>query len=163
MELNKFVLVLLILFGVLLLGPIFLKETFVDASDNSGSVVSVSLKDLMTLIGVGVATGNTQPTMTTQQIKQPQFVQNQPAESSSDFASQFYTSLRGELMNDIKQSVRDQLQKQSNKDEGDILTDSCIDSIVNKQGNDWMRYIPGKNPADYIRKDSIPCYKCDLP
>ena len=48
-------------------------------------------------------------------------------------------------------------------DVSNIMTDSCIDSIAEDQGADFMRYIHGKNPADYIRKDSIPCYKCSIP
>ena len=47
--------------------------------------------------------------------------------------------------------------------ESNIITDSCIDSIADSQGADFIRYIPGKNPDDYIRKDSIPCYGCSLP
>jgi hypothetical protein len=42
------------------------------------------------------------------------------------------------------------------------IKDSCLDSIVKDQGKEWLRYIPGKNPDDYIRKDSIPCWGCSL-
>ena len=31
------------------------------------------------------------------------------------------------------------------------------------QGADFLKYQYGMNPADYIRKDSIPCYGCTLP
>ena len=31
------------------------------------------------------------------------------------------------------------------------------------QGADFLKYQYGINPADYIRKDSIPCYACTLP
>ena len=31
------------------------------------------------------------------------------------------------------------------------------------QGKVFMNYVNGINPADYIRKDSIPCYACTLP
>ena len=48
------------------------------------------------------------------------------------------------------------------QDQSNIMTDSCIDGIIDDQSADFMRYIPGKNPDDYIRKDSIPCYGCSV-
>jgi hypothetical protein len=30
------------------------------------------------------------------------------------------------------------------------------------QGRAYVQYAPAINPADYIRKDSIPCYACTL-
>ena len=160
MELNKLTLGIIVLFAVLFFGPVLLRESFVDASDNSGSMVSVSLRDLMTLIGIGVASGNT-TTGTTSTATTNTATTGTTTTSDDDtgsFASQFYESIRGELLSDVRQSVRKQLQDQQE----DILDDSCIDGMANQQGADWMRYIPGKNPADYIRKDSIPCYKCNL-
>ena len=35
-------------------------------------------------------------------------------------------------------------------------------SAANAQGQTFMKYQYGTNPADYIRKDSIPCYGCSL-
>jgi hypothetical protein len=74
--------------------------------------------------------------------------------------TEMYAKLKDSLVSDVRSTVRDSLQAKS---EGNVLTDSCIDSVVNQQGTEWMRYIPGKNPADYIRKDSIPCYSCNIP
>ena len=36
-------------------------------------------------------------------------------------------------------------------------------SHADAQGQAFMKYQYGINPADYIRKDSIPCYACTLP
>ena len=71
--------------------------------------------------------------------------------------SEEVSNLKSEIYSDIAQSLNNTL------DSPNIMTDSCIDSISENQGADFMRYIPGKNPADYIRKDSIPCYKCSIP
>ena len=37
-----------------------------------------------------------------------------------------------------------------------------VQSSSMRQGSDYLTYAPAKNPADYIRKDSIPCYACTL-
>jgi len=71
--------------------------------------------------------------------------------------AQFMDSLRADIKSDITQAIRDSLSSPN------VMTDSCIDSVSDSQGADFMRYIPGKNPADYIRKDSIPCYGCSVP
>jgi hypothetical protein len=71
--------------------------------------------------------------------------------------SEEVSNLKSEIYSDIAQSLNNTL------DSPNIMTDSCINSISEDQGADFMRYIPGKNPADYIRKDSIPCYKCSIP
>jgi hypothetical protein len=71
--------------------------------------------------------------------------------------AQFMDSLRADIKNDISTAIKDSLSSSN------VMTDSCIDSVSSNQGADFMRYIPGKNPADYIRKDSIPCYGCSIP
>jgi len=71
--------------------------------------------------------------------------------------SQFMDSLRADIKSDISTAIKDSLSSPN------VMTDSCIDSVSDSQGADFMRYIPGKNPADYIRKDSIPCYGCSVP
>jgi len=65
---------------------------------------------------------------------------------------QFLASLKSEIMNDVRDSLSP----------SNVMTDSCIDNLLNDQGADFLRYI-GKNPAAYIRKDSIPCYGCSVP
>lgn len=121
---------------ILFFGQMFIRESFVDAS---GQYVTVSLKDLFALMGNQKVTGSG--------------VQNIKEEIATK-------QMKNTIVGDVRQTVRNSLQAKS---EGNVLSDSCIDSVVNDQGTEWMRYIPGKNPADYIRKDSIPCYGCTLP
>ena len=121
---------------ILFLGS-FMTESFVDAS---GQYVTVSLKDLFALLG----------------NQKSQMDVKVPSVKGDDA----YNNMKDSIVGDVRQTVRDTLQAKS---EGNVLTDSCIDSVVNQQGTEWMRYIPGKNPADYIRKDSIPCYGCNIP
>lgn len=121
---------------ILFLGS-FMTESFVDAS---GQYVTVSLKDLFALLG----NQKGQEGVTLPNVK----------------GDDMYKNVKDSIVGDVRQTVRDTLQAKS---EGNVLNDSCIDSVVNQQGTEWMRYIPGKNPADYIRKDSIPCYGCTIP
>jgi hypothetical protein len=130
----------------------FTSEAFTDASgakDSSGGYVTVSISDLLALL----TTKQTPPSQPVTQSQAPVASVTEPS-----FEQQF-SSLKGSIMNDVRQTLRNELQS---KTEGSVMNDSCIDSVVNQQGNEWMRYIPGKNPADYIRKDSIPCYACNL-
>ena len=126
---------------VLFAGQVFLNEQFVDVS---GSMLSLSLTDLLSFIGQ-----NTTP----------------PATEEVDYKE--YDKLKSGIIADVKQTVRDELLNGSlygglgNQDT--VLSDDCIDSFSSKQGADFMRYIPGKNPADYIRKDEVPCYGCSVP
>ena len=131
---------------ILFLSPFLMTESFVDASgvkqDASGQYVTVSLKDLFALLSQGKVSKEVQEQM--------------PKGSDVDM----YGKLKDSIVGDVRNTVREQLQAKS---DGSVLTDSCIDSVANQQGTEWMRYIPGKNPADYIRKDSIPCYACTIP
>ena len=133
----------LALICILFLGPILFTESFVDAS---GQYVTVSLKDLFALLG--------------NQKNQPSEVTVPNVNVPNVKGDDMYKNMKDSIVGDVRQTVRDTLQTKS---EGNVLTDSCIDSVVNQQGTEWMRYIPGKNPADYIRKDSIPCYGCNIP
>jgi hypothetical protein len=91
----------------------------------------------------------------------------QPIVLNSGLGASAYSSLKDSIISDVKQVVRDELLNGSlsgglgNSDT--ILSDDCIDSFSAQQGSDFMKYIPGKNPADYIRKDSVPCYGCSIP
>jgi len=126
---------------VLFAGQVFINEQFVDVS---GSLISLSITDLLSFIGQ-----NTTP----------------PETEQVDYKE--YDELKSGIIADVKKTVRDELLNGSlygglgNQDT--VLSDDCIDSFSSKQGADFMRYIPGKNPADYIRKDEVPCYGCSVP
>jgi hypothetical protein len=150
---NRTVSILLALLAVLLFGSIIYNEAFTDVSgtltDASGNTVILSISDLFSLFGK----------------KQVTDVSGAGARDTPSpaptFDSQYVSDLRNSIVDDVKQTVRAELDSRDSQDT--ILNDSCIDSVANQQGADFMRYIPGKNPADYIRKDSIPCYGCSLP
>ena len=153
---------------LIILSSFFLNESFVDASggrvDASGSTVTLSLADLFSLIGGNTRTSTTNASTTS--TTTPSLSSAGTPESTFD--QQFYTNLKGTILSDVRQTVRDTLQSSAGGQggaagsAGPVLTDSCIDSAAAQQGADFMRYIPGKNPADYIRKDSVPCYGCSL-
>ncbi len=149
-----------------------MKESFADMSGNndaSGNIIKVSIKDLITLLNVkapaskAYSSSNSYDSLrndliTKQEESDTLYGTNQ--DKSNDLeGSNYYSAFKKEILQEVRSSVRDELQK---KQEGNVLSDSCIDSVANQQGTDWMRYIPGKNPDDYIRKDSIPCYACNL-
>jgi hypothetical protein len=148
-QMDKTTLVFFSLVLVLFVGQVFINEQFVDVS---GSLISLSLTDLLSLIG----TTNSTP---------PPPSQN-PIVVNSGLGASAYNSLKDSIISDVKQTVRDELLNGSLSGGlgGDtVLSDDCIDSFSAQQGADFMRYVPGKNPADYIRKDSIPCYGCSVP
>ena len=156
---DKVTLGFLFLLAVIFFSSLFLGEAFVDASgnkDSSGNMITLSLADLFSLIGPS----SSSPSSTTT-IIQPSTSSAGTPESSLD--SQFISDLKGTILSDVRKTVRDTLQNTGGGScGGPVITDSCIDSAANQQGAEFMRYIPGKNPADYIRKDSIPCYGCSL-
>ncbi len=178
MELSRTTLIFLVLIALVFIGSIVVTESFVDAS---GTMVTVSLKDLLQVFGITKTTstdssGSTVKSKTSYdslrddlEKKQKESLLNDAQAASTTTAttstkttttgSNLDDAFKSELLKEVRESVRDELQKQQ---EGSVLSDNCIDSVANQQGTDWMRYIPGKNPSDYIRKDSIPCYSCNL-
>lgn len=156
----------LVLCFLLLIAQLIRSEAFTDLSDNSGSMVTLSLSDLLSLLGGNIG-GNPAP------LAPPPVIVQAPR---SNVDSQFYSGLRDELLGDVKNTVRQELLNNpmaaaagaicgggagAGADDA-CLTDGAIDSVASQQGNDFLRYVPGKNPNDYIRKDSIPCYGCNL-
>jgi hypothetical protein len=163
---EKWTIPLIGLLAVLFIAPIVYQESFVDASDNSGAYIKLSLTDLMSLFG------STQTQQASRQTQQQPIIITQPSNTTSaapnTLDSQFYSSLKDSIISDVRQSVHDELLNAGASGQGGgllgqtVMNDSCIDSMSEQQGADFMRYIPGKNPADYVRKDSIPCYGCSL-
>ena len=136
---------------VLFLGQVFMTENFTTASDSSGNI-TLTLSDLLALLGSSSKT-------TEDESKDDD-------EDDYDSKDKYYRNMRADMMADVKNAVRKELLygKYSDLYGGDTtLDDSCIDSFSSKQGADFMKYIPGKNPDDYIRKDSVPCYGCSVP
>jgi hypothetical protein len=141
------------LLAILFLGQVVMTEAFYDASgaDASGNV-TISLSDLLSLLGPQPAAPAARP----------------PAPAPR--RSTDYSNMRNEIIGDVKSAVRNEVLNtqwtglmNAGGNEPQVLDDSCIDTIADQQGADFMRYIPGKNPDDYIRKDSVPCYGCSIP
>jgi hypothetical protein len=138
---------------VLFLGQVFVNESFKDASgaDASGNI-TLTLSDLLALLGSGASKKGDD--------------KDDDDDDKYDGKDKYYRNMRADMMADVKNAVRKELLngKYSDLYGGDTtLDDSCIDSFSSKQGADFMKYIPGKNPDDYIRKDSVPCYGCSVP
>jgi hypothetical protein len=132
------------LLAILFIGQVFMNENFYNfaGTDASGNI-TLSLSDLMSLLGYGTTVTSLNKTDTV--------------------TASTYTKLRDDIKEDVKKAVRDEMMEKEFSDETTILDDSCIDSFSAQQGSDFMKYIPGKNPDDYIRKDSVPCYGCSIP
>lgn len=151
---------------ILFLGSILYRETFVDSS---GATVTLSVSDVLSLIGTSAQASASQTKTPSQQ---PIIISGGTAAGTqSTLDKQFYNSLKDSIVSDVRQSIHDELlninQTGSQDSQGGLLSqsvvdDGCMNSIADSQGADFMKYIPGKNPADYIRKDSIPCYACSL-
>ena len=138
---------------VLFLGQVCMNESFKDASgaDSSGNIV-LSLSDLLSLLGAS--------------SKNSSEDSKDNDDDDYDGKDKYYRNMRADMMSDVKNAVKNELLygKYSDLYAGDTtLDDSCIDSFSSQQGADFMKYIPGKNPDDYIRKDSVPFYGCSIP
>jgi len=146
------------LLAVLFIGQVFMNENFYNfydpKADASGNI-TLSLSDLMTLVGYGAVT--TKPT--TDYSDDIGNIGNRA--NVGDYRK--YNNMRDDIKKDIRKAIRDEMLKKEISDETTVLDDSCIDSFSAQQGSDFMKYIPGKNPDDYVRKDSVPCYGCSIP
>jgi len=136
---------------VLFIGQVYVNENFYNFKDTSGNL-TLSLSDLLALLGSSSKNDD----------------KDEDKDDDDDYSrkDKYYRNMRADMMADVKNAVRKELLygKYSNLYGGDTtLDDSCIDSFSSKQGADFMKYIPGKNPDDYIRKDSVPCYGCSIP
>ena len=155
-QMEKWTYLLLALVGVLFVGQVLYSESFVDASDNSGSKITLSLTELLSFIGTSSSSTSTGSTNT-----QPVFVMPPAANYDSQFSS-----MKDAILTDVRSTIRDQIASGGFGGAGgecaNVMDDSCVESMANLQGSEFMKYIPGKNPADYIRKDSVPCYGCNL-
>lgn len=142
---------------VLFLGQVFMNEGFKD-TDASGNI-TLSLSDILALLG------------SSSKGKDDDKDEDEDDDDKDSNRDKYYRNMRADMMNDVKRAVKkellnskfNELYGSDSGSDGTVLDDSCIDSFSSQQGNDFMKYIPGKNPDDYIRKDSVPCYGCSIP
>ena len=148
---DKTTIALIGLLAVLFIGQVYINENFYNFyGDDASGNITLSLSDLMSLIGptsgVKSLTGN--------------------SDTSDTYNSSYtreYNNMRDDIRRDIRKVIKDEMIQKKFTEESDVIDDSCLDSFSAQQGSDFMRYIPGKNPDDYIRKDSVPCYGCSIP
>ena len=140
---------------VLFLGQVCINESFYNFNDASGADASgnilLSFSDLLALLGSSASKK-----------------EEEEDEDDYDYSTKdkYYRNMRADMMADVKNAVRKELLNGKYNDlygDDSVMDESCIDSFSSKQGADFMKYIPGKNPDDYIRKDSVPCYGCSIP
>ena len=165
---EKTTIVFIILVLLLLLAGYVSVESFVDASDNSGVKLNLSLTDLISLFASSKS--KTDKGATDEDVKNDDEYKKLKAykdSMESQLDQQFYSDLKTQILTDVRDTVRTELKgspltKKPEDSSCGMVSDDCINSFVSKQSSDFMKYIPGKNPSDYIRKDSIPCYACNL-
>jgi len=151
---DKTTIALIGLLAVLFIGQVFINENFYNFySDDASGNITLSLSDLMTLIG---------PTSGVKSLAG----ESDTSDTSSTYNAGYtreYNNMRDDIRRDIRKVIKDEMIQKKFTEESDVVDDSCLDSLSAQQGADFMRYIPGKNPDDYIRKDSVPCYGCSIP
>lgn len=143
---------------VLMVGQYFTTEYF--TTDNSGNTFTLSLSDLLALIGKSGITNYSSAT-TAAAAAAAAAAAKAAAEDAEDALSQ--RRKKRKMNEKIDRAVEKALHDKEASCGDTEMDDSCIDSFSQQQGSQFMKYIPGKNPADYIRKDSIPCYGCNIP
>jgi hypothetical protein len=149
---DKTTIALIGLLAVLFIGQVYINENFYNFySDDASGNITLSLSDLMTLIG---------PTSGVKSL-----TEESDTSTSTYNAGHYreYNNMRDDIRRDIRKVIKDEMIQKKFTEESDVVDDSCLDSLSAQQGADFMRYIPGKNPDDYIRKDSVPCYGCSIP
>ena len=143
-------------------------ESFYDVSADASGNIIISISDLLSLLGTGATPAGKVAQGT--QVAQVGATQGTQGTLDASGTAGAYSSMRDEIISDVKSAVRSEVLNSqwtgllnSGHTGAQVLDDSCIDTFAAQQGSDFMRYIPGKNPDDYIRKDSIPCYGCSVP
>ena len=142
---------------VLFLGQVFMNESFVGSGADASGNITLSLSDILALLG------------SSSKGKGKDEDDEDDDDDKDSKRDKYYRNMRADMMNDVKNAVKKEIlnskfsELYGSGSDGTVLDDSCIDSFSSQQGNDFMKYIPGKNPDDYIRKDSVPCYGCSIP
>jgi hypothetical protein len=138
-----------------------------DASGNSVSTVgtgtiNLSLSDLITLFGSTISGTSAPPSAPLT----PPTPANNPA-ASTTAGQDFYNQFRPMLLDDINTAVKAQMGAGTTGGTGTTTTTTgtdttaCSPSI--QQGNDFSTAQNNlQYNQEYIRKDSIPCYACNL-
>jgi hypothetical protein len=172
----------LLLLGVLLVAQYYAHEAFTlqdcSGSDCSGANITISVGTLMALLGKNLSKDddedddNDASGSNVSWWKRKGTVATTKSQAASD-------SLDAQFVTDLKGVVRDELSKERTVMIGQELVGGgtygggadCAagggcggtGSFADAQGQAFLTTAPGKNPNDYIRKDSIPCWGCSVP
>lgn len=158
-----------ILLGVLLIAQWYSLEHFTvkdcSGSDCSGAgTVTISTGTLLALLGQVSGSSKGKSDDTDDSTQTPELG------DTTTYDSQFKKS----LLDEVKDVVKDEVGKARTVMIGRELTaggtyDGCNgsagcggESWADLQGAAFLTTAPGKNPNEYVRKDSIPCWGCSL-
>lgn len=157
----------LVILVLVLLYQMGTKENFaVDASGNildasgnptssSSNMIQLSLTDLLTLFK------STTPAPSTSKTSVKDAIAEVVKPTVPETSAQLYEKIRPSVLKDIKANCGDLEGAPYSPPEP---TSSCTDlTDATAQGSEMMNAkLSLENNADYIRKDSIPCYGCSL-
>ena len=132
--------------------------------DASGNVISNRLKDL-----ISIMTQPTMPLVAANTAKEKQGRESVPA-SASDVTGEteqtlasFYQTMKPQMQQDISKAVRQEFERSTVLPKAEQQQQQPTPAIA--QGIAWP-YGPGgkaqPDMSEYIRKDSIPCWACDV-
>lgn len=123
-----------------------------------GSYINLSISDLLALIG-----------RTSSEEKQEK--QKHMEKGKNDYDYPMYNAVQQQQQNHLNSMYYGGLMTTPHVSNyipagqviGQPINMGTPASHADAQGQAFMKYQYGINPADYIRKDSIPCYACTLP
>jgi hypothetical protein len=173
----------LLLLGVLVVAQIWTYEAFTvrrsrdcSGSDCSGANITISVGTLMALLGRNLGSDSSSSSSSSSPSASGSGSTQTPQTSATSGTS----SLDAQFLSDLKGAVRSEIEKERTVMVGQELVGggtygkgtatgaSCSQdqtqgqSFADAQGSAFLLSAPGKNPNDYVRKDSIPCWGCSL-
>jgi hypothetical protein len=133
-------------------------------TDASGNLISNRLKDL-----ISIMTQPAMPVVAANTAKEQQGRESVPASASDNMGgteqslASFYQTMKPQIQQDISQAVRQEFERSTVLPKAEQQQQQPTPAIA--QGIAWP-YGPGgkaqPDMSEYIRKDSIPCWACDV-
>ena len=138
-------------------------------TDASGNVISNRLKDLISILTqppISVAAANV--------AAEEQARKSVPAPSSDNSGNaislaSFYETIKPQIQKDVSQAVRQEFERTTvlpKKEQRRVATPSVAQGVSWPSypggGGDSGNQYPQPDMSEYIRKDSIPCWACDV-
>ena len=166
---------------ILFIGHLIYNETFIDSSGNTDASGNLndklfSISDFLAI--VGSSCNNSKSTNTINGLnpwtQPPRFSNHELREREREREmrkmqemqenARMYNPISNQYSNLMNSNPSwDNDVKDSSQNCGNPINMSSNGSPSISQGNSFIKYTQQMNPADYIRKDSIPCYACTLP